>query len=338
VRVNVGHIKTLRGLIPALFLLTILTCLLVLPARAEPMKPVKKPIQYVVISFDGAKAIDIWKDTRALAQKHQASFTYFISCVYFLHRGNAWRYRAPGHRSGRSAIGFGRSRADIEQRLKQLNLALKEGHEIASHACGHYNGARWSTAAWQAEINSFSAILKNAYSNNNLAGEPRDWKNMIDTNIRGFRAPFMARNKALDKALAHSEFWYDASRGGYWDALPNKSKHGLWDFRLAFIPEGPRKRLILAMDYNLYVRHSSARANPAAAKRYQSRTFQAYMRYFRQSYNTNRTPVQIGHHFSHWNGNAYWNALVQFVATVCPMADVKCVSYTQLAKILDTRQ
>jgi len=308
------------------------------PAGAEPSDITQKKLpQYVVISFDGAKNIDIWKDTRALAQKNQARFTYFVSCVYFLYRGNARLYRGPGQRAGRSAIGFARSPENIAERLVQLNQAMKEGHEIASHACGHFNGARWNRAAWQSEFKSFKTILKNAYANNGLAGEPDGWKNLIENNIKGFRAPFMARNNALDQVMGKRGFTYDASRGGYWDVLPKKSPFNVWDFRLAFIPEGPKRRLILAMDYNLYVRHSSARSNPASALRFQSRTYEAYMRYFYKSYNGNRTPVQIGHHFSRWNGSAYWDALSRFVATICPMKDVKCVTYTQLAQALDVR-
>ena len=309
----------------------------VMLASAGSLKNDIRKIQYVVISFDGAKNIGIWKETRALARKYQATFTYFVSCVYFLHRGNARLYRAPGHRAGRSAIGFAKSAEDVGERLDQLNLAMRQGHEIASHACGHFNGARWSRAAWQSEFSSFTSILKNAYTNNGLSGEPKGWKDLIENTITGFRAPFMARNAALDQVLAKRGFSYDASRGGYWDALPGKSKYNVWDFRLAFIPEGPKQRLLLAMDYNLYVRHSSARPRPALARRYQARAFKAYMRYFQKSYTGNRTPVQIGHHFARWNGNAYGNALERFVATVCPLKDVKCVSYAQLAKALELK-
>ncbi len=318
-------------------LLVFLLTLTIKDATAEPDKEDKRPVQYVAISFDGAKAIDIWKDTRALAQKHKAAFTYFVSCVYFLHYGNAKLYRAPGKSAGRSAIGFATSPQNISQRLDQLNGALKEGHEIASHACGHYNGSRWSKAAWQLEFERFSEIMKNAYRNNKLNGQPEDWDKIVDGKITGFRAPFMARNTALDQALAAGKFRYDASRGGYWHEKPSKSKSGLWDFRLAFIPEGPGKRLLLAMDYNFYVRHSSGRPKPASAGKFQRRMYDAYMGYFRKSYDGNRAPVQIGHHFSRWNGSAYWNALSQFVAEVCPRPDVRCVTYSQLAKALEAK-
>jgi len=61
-----------------------------------------KPPQYTAISFDGSKNIDAWKESRAAAAKHDAKFTYFISCLYFLSRENRNLYKPPHRGAGKS--------------------------------------------------------------------------------------------------------------------------------------------------------------------------------------------------------------------------------------------
>ena len=306
-------------------------------AHALPPHAERDPVQYVAISFDGSRSVDIWKATRAFAHEHDIRFTFFLSCTYFLHRGNRRLYRAPGRAIGRSGIGFAASAEEIAERLEQINLARAEGHDLGSHACGHFDGRHWSETQWEAEFNSFKSILTDAYTNNDLVGEPGDWAEIVDLEIRGFRAPFLARNAAMDRVLARRGFRYDASRIGHWDALPERRADGVWNFPLAVIPEGGSKRpVVLSMDYNLYVRHSRARELPERAAEFRERTLKAYMRYFAKSYYGNRTPVHIGHHFSEWNGGAYWDALKAFASTVCAYRDVECVGYSELADALES--
>ena len=33
----------------------------------------------------------------------------------------------------------------MAERLEQINLAVAEGHDLGSHACGHFDGKDWST-------------------------------------------------------------------------------------------------------------------------------------------------------------------------------------------------
>jgi hypothetical protein len=37
-----------------------------------------------------------------------------------------------------------------------------------------------------------------------------------------------------------------------------------------------------------------------------------------------------------WNGGAYWEAMTQFATKVCGMPEVKCVTYTEYEKYLET--
>ncbi len=306
-------------------------------AGALPPHAERDPVQYIAISFDGSRSLEIWEATRAFARKADIKFTYFLSCTYFLHRENRKLYKAPGHSAGRSGIGFAPSADNIKARLDQLNLALAEGHELGSHACGHYDGRPWSEAQWRQEFDSFTSILKNAYANNGLAGEPEDWAETVDAEIRGFRAPFLARSAAMDKVMAKLGFRYDASRIGHWDAPVQRRDDGVWNFNLAVIPEGrSSKPVVTSMDYNFYVRHSHARPRPDRAAEFRDRMYNSYMTYFAKSYYGNRTPLHIGHHFSRWNGGAYWQALKDFANAVCGYEDVRCVTYRELADVLDS--
>lgn len=302
-----------------------------LPPHAE-----RDPIQYIAISFDGSRSLEIWEETLAFARKHDVRFTFFLSCTYFLHQENRKLYKAPGRSFGRSGIGFAPDAQNIAARLEQLNLAMAEGHELGSHACGHYDGRRWSEAQWRQEFESFRSILKNAYANNGLEGEPDDWAETIEEEVKGFRAPFLARSERMDKVLAEFGFRYDASRIGFWDAMPERGLDGVWNFPLAIIPEGRSKRpAVISMDYNFYVRHTRGRDKPDRSAEFRRRMYESYKAYFRKNYFGNRAPIHIGHHFSRWNGGAYWDALKDFVKDVCGYSDVRCVTYRELADALD---
>src|SRR5262249_31924984 len=53
------------------------------------------------------------------------------------------------------------------------------------------------------------------------------------------------------------------------------------------------------------------------------------------NYFGNRAPVHIGHHFSLWNGGAYWNAMQAFAKNVCGLPEVQCVTYKDLQAFMD---
>jgi len=56
---------------------------------------------------------------------------------------------------------------------------------------------------------------------------------------------------------------------------------------------------------------------------------------FKHNYFGNRAPLDIGHHFSQWNGGTYWKALKRFAKTVCHQPEVRCVTYTELMNYLE---
>jgi hypothetical protein len=90
----------------------------------------------------------------------------------------------------------------------------------------------------------------------------------------------------------------------------------------------------LSMDYNFYIADSKGVADPNAANHatYERQMTDTYMQYFQSNYYGNRAPVHIGHHFSKWNGGAYWKAMQTFAKRVCGLPEVKCVTYKALTE------
>jgi peptidoglycan/xylan/chitin deacetylase (PgdA/CDA1 family) len=308
---------------------------LLLSSTLASAAPAGEKPQHVVISFDGAHEIAQWERSRALAQETGAHFTYFLSCVYLLSPETRTAYSPPGMRAGRSNVGFAASRNEVAERLEQIWTARAEGHEIASHGCGHFDGKDWSAADWKAEFGQFTTILRDAYLINDLSLEPAGWRGFAETEIAGFRAPYLSTGPALDSALTGAGMAYDASTVSRDPALPAR-KDGLWRFALPLIPEGPSERRIIAMDYNLFVRHSGGFERDDADGAFEERTYRAFMNAFEREYRGDRTPLQIGFHFTLMNGGAYWRALERFARDVCPLADVRCESYRALIGTLDT--
>jgi peptidoglycan/xylan/chitin deacetylase (PgdA/CDA1 family) len=291
----------------------------------QPRAPIR-PKQTVIISFDSAREISQWKRSRALAERTGAHFTYFLSCVFLLSRDTRDAYKPPGKSAGKSNIGFAASKQEVADRLEQIRLAAAEGHDIASHACGHFDGKDWSKADWIAEFGQFEHILENAYSINGITPEPADWRDFARRVVIGFRAPYLSTSKALYEALPAAGFKFDASGVSQDPALP-PTVNGITRFALPQIPEGPKSRPVIAMDYNLYVRHSGGFERPSKAGEYADRAYQAFRAAFEAQYNGKRIPLELGFHFTQMNDGAYWNALERFADEVCVKADVECISF-----------
>ena len=279
----------------------------------------------MLISFDGAEHVSQWQRSRALARKVGANFTYFLSCVYLMTRDDRALYEPPRQGKGRSNVGFASSRDDIAARLRQVWTARLEGHEIASHGCGHFDGAAWSAAEWRAEFAQFTRIVGDSWQRNAIPGEPANWRQFVEREIEGFRAPYLATGPGLFAALAEDGFSYDASTVSRGPAEPTGGE--VARFALPMIPEGPRARPVIAMDYNLFVRHSGGLERGDADGAFEERTLAAFTAAFEAEREGARTPLQLGFHFTLMNDGAYWRALERFAETVCGLPDVRCVSY-----------
>jgi peptidoglycan/xylan/chitin deacetylase (PgdA/CDA1 family) len=291
-----------------------------------PAAPVPaKPKQVVIISFDSAREISQWQRSRALAKRTGAHFTYFLSCVFLLSQQTRAEYTPPGKSAGKSNIGFAASKQEVADRLEQIGFAASEGHDIASHGCGHFDGKDWSKADWLKEFASFERILENAYSINGITPEPKGWHDIAHA-VTGFRAPYLSTSKGLYEALPEAGYHYDASGVSKGPVEP-PTGGGLTRFSLPQIPEGPNSRPVIAMDYNLYVRHSGGFERPSQAAEFSERTYQAFRAAFDKQYQGKRIPLVLSFHFTLMNDGAYWNALERFAGETCVKSDVECISF-----------
>lgn len=304
--------------------------LLPLSAMADPPQPKRDP-QYVMISFDGAGAISQWQRSLALGTETGARFTYFLSCANVLPWDQSSRYQSPEGRSGKSNIGFARDSVEVRARLLAIWSAASQGHEIGNHTCGHFDGKDWTKEQWLSEFRSFDDILSNAFALNRLGYEPQGWREFVKKAVRGFRAPYLSTDGAMYEALAARGFRYDAS-GVERESLPPKGNRQLARFSLPQIPEGPSERRIVAMDYNMFVRHSGGFERASGSAEFEERAYSAFRHAFDRQYDGKRHPLQIGLHFTLMNGGAYWRAMERLVGEVCVKQDVRCVSYSKYLK------
>lgn len=329
------------------------------PPSTEPTEPVpvpdpqityptpsgKKP-QFVVMAFDGSYSLDMWQKTLDYAQEMKAKeqpvhFTYFLSGVYFLNYRKAANYQPPLMLPGKSAIGFADSNLDVERRVAYVNRAIKEGHEIGSHANGHFSGSNWSLASWQQELAQFKNLIFNIDKNNDVSpvDASRYTLDITPEELIGFRAPNLGRNQALFDALKDDGYLYDTSDVGQAGTWPKKLANGLWEFPVVQVNYANTNSKLLLMDYNFYYKQSAAqdvtkKGEEQWAQFYQD-TFSSYLNYFNQNYEGNRAPVFIASHFSNWNDGVYWEVMKDFATTVCAEPEVFCVDYKELLDYLN---
>lgn len=299
-------------------------------SSAEP----ERPEQLVLISFDGAHDNALWERSLALGDRTGARFTYFLSCTFLMTKADSRAYKAPGQPAGRSNVGFGKNRADVLTRLGHIWAAYQDGHEIGSHACGHFDGKAWSKSDWNTEFSAFDQALRDAWSGNGAAiAEPSGWREFATAAVKGFRAPYLASGDGLFAALEEHGFGYDASTVSRGPASPDFTRPTV-RFALPLIPEGPEGRRIIAMDYNLFVRHSGGLENPSKSEEFEERALGAFRSAFEAEYSGARRPLQLGFHFVEMNAGAYWRALERFATETCSRPGVACVTYQEAMRRL----
>ena len=298
--------------------------------------------QFILLSFDGSKSVEMLDETLAFQQKMLSEskplhFTYFINAAYFLTATTSQLYQAPGQPRSTSKIGFSSSTADIALRVNEFNKAFAEGNEIGSHSAGHFDGSAWTYADWKQEFDSFASLMSNIQKNNPSA--------QIDiplflSGIHGFRAPNLGVNDNLYKVLSDSQFVYDASGVSATDAWPQKDGYGLWHIPLGTVLLGATKSHVIAMDYNLWTHQSGAKEVAIKGTplwtTYYNEVESAYTDLFTTHYEGNRGPIVIGDHFSKWNDGVYWEAMKAFAENVCGQPQVRCGTFKDLVDYLNT--
>lgn len=318
------------------------------PANPAPPAKMTRPLQYVMVGFDGGLNLQQWQKMRNFASamkknKKPLNFTYFVSGVYFLSDNNRHLYTPPKHSIGYSMIGFGEDKSQlIANRVDQLNAAFTDGQEIASHANGHFDAQadKWTADDWTSEFKQYNDLLFGAFFNNQVEpnatnkyphGFAFDAKEIV-----GFRAPFLGVTPELFPTLKAFGYSYDTSTTGEATDWPRKDVNGIWKFAVPMIPVAGTGKKIVNMDYNFYYTQSKAVDDLVNREVYRKQMVDSYLNYFNNNYYGHRAPVYLGHHFALYNGGAYWDALQDFTKTVCGRPEVKCISYKQYEAWIDT--
>ncbi len=236
----------------------------------------------ILISFDGSEDLNMWKDTLEFAKDNNIKFTYFISAPYFVTKSelNTRPYWALTE-IGKPNVNFRNDSTEkyIIKRKEFLMKAQNEGHEIASHLCGHYNGAKWTYEQWNKELKFFQETFKNV------------------PNITGIRAPELGVNKSYFKAIKQFGYEYDSSlvyskNINYEQEIPIRAIKTYFGNYLPF-------------DYNF----SLLKLNPDESE-------ELFFISLCEDYVNNTNPTQICLHFKNFVGQPYYKAMKRFVLWV----------------------
>lgn len=302
-----------------------------------PVRGAERPPQFIAIAFDNCTELARWQELADFAAAmnrngERVHFTFFVSGINLLADDRRELYQGPHQRRGYSMINFGGTRQDVARRLAFMNAMQASGHEIASHAVGHFDGRHWSAADWAQEFKSYALLIDQAAPNNGL--NDKDKLAFTSAAVRGFRAPFLSVSPGLYQALQSAGFRYDTSGTARPERWPEK-RDGLWRFDLAELRLHRSRKHTLSMDYNFFIAQSLGIDVAAKRARHRAEMLETYLDYFRANYAGNRAPLHIGHHFTGYHGGVYNEALLEFARKVCGLPEVRCVSYGELADFMD---
>lgn len=294
----------------------------------------ERPPQFIAMAFDNCTELERWQELTDFVSEmnrdgDRVHFTFFVSGTNFIADENRNSYEGPGQRRGTSRIDFGGSAEDVRKRVDYANRLFQSGHEIASHAVGHFDGHAWSAADWSKEFDSFNQTLDQVAQNGGAE------KLLFPASrVAGFRAPYLKTSPGLYSVLRARGYRYDASGDATADAWPEKID-GVWRFNLARLTLHNMGKSTLSMDYNFFVVQSRAVVDPPRFEFFREQILQTYLDYFKANYSGNRAPLHIGHHFFDYQGGAYKQALMTFARNVCVLPEVRCVTYSRLADFMD---
>src|SRR5262249_56471003 len=145
----------------ARWLLSIAGLLVAVCTRAKAA--VERPPQFVVMAFDNCTELDRWQELVDFAagmnrDGDRVHFTFFLSGVNLLADASRGLYAGPRQRRGYSPINFGGSADDVRLRVADLNALNPSGHEVASHAVGHFHGGASAAAQWAPPVQALEDL------------------------------------------------------------------------------------------------------------------------------------------------------------------------------------
>jgi hypothetical protein len=299
------------------------------------LKAGEKPPQFVIFSFDGAGSHEKWRLFMDAAEPLDARFTGFLSGIYLLETANKSAYTGPGHSPGKASIGFGGTKEEILTEVADLNEAYAAGHEIGTHYNGHFcagaepSGDRWSTAQWTEELDQFFTFLTDWQKINGYSGAPS--LDVPADAIKGGRTPCLEGNlDALIPAWKAHGMTYDSSKNLYTGIAWPRATKGIWEFPMPYVYSPGFKDMVMAMDYNFWVKFNGGKNQPETAPQLRQIVRQTYDYMYDQAYHGNRAPVLIANHFNAWNGDSFNQPALEFMKDVCGRPETYCATYTDV--------
>lgn len=185
----------------------------------------------VILCFDGCGPSEKWRRVHRLADRiaELAGFAHFT--VYGC--GAQLLTKLPG-----STIGSGWDQREVDERIRLTQSAIDKGFEFGNHTMRHKNGANWGVQQWLDELGEFDELVARLFTDR--AGKP--YKPL------GFRAPYLAINDNMYRALKSLDYVYDFSQvGGKVKEVSGILVRGLPLY------ERDNGRKIGGMDYNWHI-------------------------------------------------------------------------------------
>jgi peptidoglycan/xylan/chitin deacetylase (PgdA/CDA1 family) len=274
----------------------------------------------ILISFDGSGYFKMWEDSIAFAQENNIVYTYFISSPYFITESQAAKkpYWALTEikKLPYCKIMKDRDARGVQRRVNYVLEALHDGHEIASHLCGHYDGSRWTYEQWMNEFRYFDFSMRQAGINPNLHG------------IWGCRTPYLGVNDAFFRALRDSGYKWSSNKG-----YSSDPKHiyladieiPIREIRIVFGRFGDNGEKIAVTDgmvlpfddaFDSYVRQNFHTITTLEDNNLVEELEEAYFQSLCWDYLNMCPPTQICLHFAQFPGQPYYNAMKRFVIWV----------------------
>ncbi len=185
----------------------------------------------VILCFDGSGPLEKWRRLHDLYDK----LAEWSGCAHFTVYacGAQLVTKMPG-----STIGAGGESKEVEERLQLIQSAIDKGHELGNHSVRHQNGGGWGFQQWFDELAEFDQFMGRFF----VDREGRPYKPM------GFRAPYLAYNDHMYRALEKLDYLYDVSQvGDFTKRIGRIVAKGM----PMYVRDGGKR--ILGMDYNWYI-------------------------------------------------------------------------------------
>ena len=260
----------------------------------------------------------MWEDLLNFAKIIPVKFSFFVSGVYYLADDQKDKYINHNNES-KLCIGFGGTRKAVSTRIKYTLQSLQDGHEIASHLNGHFNGVRWETATWHKEIEQFQRFLDES----------------INCKARTVRFPLLAYNKNVYKPLIAHGYrsvlsHVDPMRGDTYTIYKDDQNRQLIIHPIARLKS--KHYPTLSMDYDLWVHDQKYRPNRSTDE-IAAYVYEAYLEEAAICKALNK-PLIISHHFSTFNKGAYLDGLKKFLTTIQEQYPVNFLTVSALDNLI----